>query len=581
MDQKLKHGKLLTGKNFPRFVETFNDVVDKTTNIKGDYDIDARRGFISIDKTIQTHPVVRLMNVDELINPVLSAAGEIKVSADSEFDNAEHTKSIEAISSDAGKELTLWQFDDGLTSEMLSSDHILFRMQNGANGNYELRYATLSSVGEALSSINTHLSGDADWANITYSIERKQQTTPDPNTDYYQLYNFEKDESLSVEQQGDDILIRRDNKLEYLDAKRLSASNQTGDSNIESLSAKSIALISADSEQPYYELYNFKDGDASSVSVTLKFDGAVSVNDLSGLSGDFILRDSNEVKYKQLSLSVENPTPYVDVDSEKTSQKSIQHKTFVENDISSNVLELYKFHDLSAKNAGLNAAFGFAGDALYRMTVDGSAPMLGYTPLSDFYDDADHTAPVRIDEQVRTHSIERQHCSYPNQSLPYPINDMGVYALKGFYGEATVSANAESDKLLVRRRTTNGSLFDYELKYIELSDAMHPHVDSAGEHTKSIEYNLSGELALYHFDDGCYGFTNIDGSLSSREAEYYSIIGYPMQIFATNNVDNEITQFLRRRMVDGIPTLEYAAIHARLPQFIGPDGNGYGKNNPG
>lgn len=88
MDQKLKHGKLLTGKNFPRFVETFNDVVDKTTNIKGDYDIDARRGFISIDKTIQTHPVVRLMNVDELINPVLSAVGEIKISADSEFDNA-------------------------------------------------------------------------------------------------------------------------------------------------------------------------------------------------------------------------------------------------------------------------------------------------------------------------------------------------------------------------------------------------------------------------------------------------------------------------------------------------------------
>lgn len=114
-------------------------------------------------------------------------------------------------------------------------------------------------------------------------------------------------------------MIRRDNKLEYLDAKRLSASNHTGDSNIESLSSKSITLMSADSEQPYYELYNFKDGDASSVSVTLKFDGAVSVNDISGLSGDFILRDNNEVKYKQLSLSVENPTPYVDVDSEKTS----------------------------------------------------------------------------------------------------------------------------------------------------------------------------------------------------------------------------------------------------------------------
>ena len=158
---------------------------------------------------------------------------------------------------------------------------------------------------------------------------------------------------------------------------------------------------------------------------------------------------------------------------------------------------------------------------------------------------------------------------------------MGVYALKGFYGEATVSANAESDKLLVRRRTTNGNLYDYELKYIELSDAMHPHVDSAGEHTKSIEYNLSGELALYHFDNGCYGFSDMDGSLSSLEASYYRNIGSWMTIFATDNQDQTITQFLRRRTVDGKPTLDYTALLTRLPQFIGPDGNGYGKNNPG
>lgn len=245
------------------------------------------------------------------------------------------------------------------------------------------------------------------------------------------------------------------------------------------------------------------------------------------------------------------------------------------------MLELYKFHDLSANSTGLNAAFGFSGDALYRMKVDGNAPVLGYTPLSDFYDDGDHTAPVRIHEQIRTHSIARQHCSYPNQSWPYPINDMRVYALKGFYGEATVSANPASDKLLVRRMTTNGSLYDYELKYIELSDASNVHVDSAGEHTKSIEYNLSGELALYHFDNSYYGFADMDGSLSNLEASYYRDIGSTMQIFAHNNNDNAITEFLRRRMVDGKPTLEYTALDATLPQFIGPDGNGYGKSNPG
>lgn len=43
---QLKHDKLITKANFPTFVETFNYVVNRLENIKGDYDINPKNGAI-------------------------------------------------------------------------------------------------------------------------------------------------------------------------------------------------------------------------------------------------------------------------------------------------------------------------------------------------------------------------------------------------------------------------------------------------------------------------------------------------------------------------------------------------------
>jgi hypothetical protein len=44
--QKLSHDKILTQKNFPLFVETYNYIADRVENIKGDYDENPKNGSI-------------------------------------------------------------------------------------------------------------------------------------------------------------------------------------------------------------------------------------------------------------------------------------------------------------------------------------------------------------------------------------------------------------------------------------------------------------------------------------------------------------------------------------------------------
>lgn len=61
--QQLQHDKILTKGNFPKFVETWNYVVNRLQNIKGDYDSDPENGHIQFDNTDQEHPVIRVLNL--------------------------------------------------------------------------------------------------------------------------------------------------------------------------------------------------------------------------------------------------------------------------------------------------------------------------------------------------------------------------------------------------------------------------------------------------------------------------------------------------------------------------------------
>ncbi len=58
--QFLQHGKLLCGKVFGGFVETWNYIVESFDNFKGEADLDPENGIIYIDRADATHPVIRV-----------------------------------------------------------------------------------------------------------------------------------------------------------------------------------------------------------------------------------------------------------------------------------------------------------------------------------------------------------------------------------------------------------------------------------------------------------------------------------------------------------------------------------------
>lgn len=59
--QKLRKGRILTGKNFPAFADTFNYYGEFIENLKGDADIRPDSGSIQVDRTSPEHPVVRFV----------------------------------------------------------------------------------------------------------------------------------------------------------------------------------------------------------------------------------------------------------------------------------------------------------------------------------------------------------------------------------------------------------------------------------------------------------------------------------------------------------------------------------------
>lgn len=58
--QLLKEGKLLASSVFPALVETWNWLVEAFDGIKGDYDLNPKEGYITVDKRDPAHPVIRL-----------------------------------------------------------------------------------------------------------------------------------------------------------------------------------------------------------------------------------------------------------------------------------------------------------------------------------------------------------------------------------------------------------------------------------------------------------------------------------------------------------------------------------------
>ena len=55
----LRKGKMICQKVYPTLIDTWNYVVSRIDNIKGDQDTNASEGWITVDNTKPTHPVIR------------------------------------------------------------------------------------------------------------------------------------------------------------------------------------------------------------------------------------------------------------------------------------------------------------------------------------------------------------------------------------------------------------------------------------------------------------------------------------------------------------------------------------------
>lgn len=58
--QRLKAGKLICSKACPGFVDTWNWLISFVSNLRGDYDINQKEGYITIDTSDDDHPIIRL-----------------------------------------------------------------------------------------------------------------------------------------------------------------------------------------------------------------------------------------------------------------------------------------------------------------------------------------------------------------------------------------------------------------------------------------------------------------------------------------------------------------------------------------
>lgn len=66
--QQLTRGRLLTGRNFPWFVATWNWLTRYVDNLQGDADGRNEEGYITLDRSDPDNPVIRF-RIDKLQNP--------------------------------------------------------------------------------------------------------------------------------------------------------------------------------------------------------------------------------------------------------------------------------------------------------------------------------------------------------------------------------------------------------------------------------------------------------------------------------------------------------------------------------
>lgn len=370
--QKLQHGKILCGKVFGTFVETWNYICRRVENIQGDADVNPTKGFVKVDNTDPEHPVIRLDNTN-LLSKVGDAdlegtifEGEGKGEEGEKILSSVYTKSIHDPN---GKCYALYNFDNDhveALSTVMSAD-VLIRTfnrtedtveQQGAKtttreDTYTLKYVSLSDL------IND-VSADSQISSLliekektaTFSIGRGQisteiQTEDGTKTkteDYLMLYGFDNPEvsalTLSAGQtpEGTSLLVREvdEDGNAFLKYKSLSVEEILGDSQIEDLSPSQHSINTnyhetADGKKKYIELYDFSANGSTGDDIVINAESKSLPDNMHLLVRDTSTNTAT-LKYVNLSIDLNNK---INCDADCTSQKSIESKD--------GIVQLYQF----------------------------------------------------------------------------------------------------------------------------------------------------------------------------------------------------------------------------------------------
>lgn len=149
--QRLQHGKILAGKVFRTFVETWNWLVAGWENLKGDHDVDVEHGIIYIDRADDEHPVIRI--------------NRERLSAAQSADLAQILK--------AGENITITQSSDGKTLTIAATD--------GSGAGVE-SLNTLTGQLELLGGPKIRIIKDADAGTIKIDFDESKDESDTPST---------------------------------------------------------------------------------------------------------------------------------------------------------------------------------------------------------------------------------------------------------------------------------------------------------------------------------------------------------------------------------------------------------------
>ncbi len=117
--QYLRGGKILTGTNFPKFVQTWNWMVNFIRNLRGDGENLSTTGYISVDRSSVDHPVIRMAQLPEQSTTNTWEFGRFKIDSISE---SEDGKKVIVTTTNCAIVATGKVYDAGSTSLKIEID---------------------------------------------------------------------------------------------------------------------------------------------------------------------------------------------------------------------------------------------------------------------------------------------------------------------------------------------------------------------------------------------------------------------------------------------------------------------------